>query len=191
MKSVKGAQTEKNLLTAFAVESQVRNRYSFFASKAKAEGFVQIASLFEETADQEKEHAKRLLKFLEGGCLEITASFSAAPIGSTEANLLASADEERYDSAEMYPSFAAIADKEGFAEIAAVMRAIAVAEAWHEKRYRDFAANIREGRVFVRNTSVTWHCRNCGYIHDGLSAPEICPACAHARAHFELQRLNW
>jgi rubrerythrin len=191
MKSLRGAKTEKNILAAFAGESQARNRYAFFAGKAKAEGFVQIASIFEETADQEKEHAKRLFKFLEGGETEIIAAYPAGVIGATESNLLASAAGERHEYTEMYPSFAQIADAEGFSEIAAVMRAIAVAEAWHEKRFLDFAANIRQNRVFTRETSVKWRCRNCGYVHEGLSAPDACPACAHAKAHFELLGVNW
>ncbi len=191
MKSLKGTKTEKNILTAFAGESQARNRYSFFSGKAKSEGFVQISSIFEETADQEKEHAKRLFKFLEGGEVEITAAFPAGVIGSTEANLLESAAGERYEHTEMYPSFAKIADEEGFSEVAATMRAIAVAEAWHEKRYLDFAANIKEGRVFTREKSVKWRCRNCGYTHEGLSAPDCCPACVHPKAHFELLGINW
>ena len=191
MKSLKGSQTEKNILTAFAGESQARNRYTFFASKVKAEGFVQISAIFEETANQEKEHAKRLFKFLEGGDLEITAAFPAGIIGSTEENLIASAAGENHEHTEMYPSFAAIAEQEGFTEIAATMRAIAVAEAWHEKRYLDFAANIRAGRVFERPEKVQWRCRNCGYVHDGMSAPAVCPACAHPQAHFELLGINW
>ena len=191
MKSLKGTRTEKNILTAFAGESQARNRYTFFAGKARTEGFVQISHIFEETADQEKEHAKRLFKFLEGGEVEIVAAFPAGIIGGTEVNLLSSAAGERYEYTEMYPSFAKIADEEGFAEVAATMRAIAVAEAWHEKRYLDFAANIKEGRVFTREQSVKWRCRNCGYIHEDLSAPDCCPACAHPRAHFELLGINW
>ena len=191
MKSLKGTRTEKNILTAFAGESQARNRYTFFSGKARTEGFVQISYIFEETADQEKEHAKRLFKFLEGGEVEIAAAFPAGIIGSTEVNLLASAAGERYEYTEMYPSFAKIADEEGFSEVAATMRAIAVAEAWHEKRYLDFAANIKEGRVFVRERSTKWRCRNCGYIHEGNSAPDCCPACSHPKAHFELLGINW
>ena len=191
MKSLKGTRTEKNILTAFAGESQARNRYTFFSGKARTEGFVQISYIFEETADQEKEHAKRLFKFLEGGEVEIAAAFPAGIIGSTEVNLLASAAGERYEYTEMYPSFAKIADEEGFSEVAATMRAIAVAEAWHEKRYLDFAANIKEGRVFVREQSTKWRCRNCGYIHEGNSALDCCPACSHPKAHFELLGINW
>ncbi len=191
MKSLKGTRTEKNILTAFAGESQARNRYSFFAGAAKKEGFVQIADAFLETAEQEKEHAKRLFKFLEGGDVEITAAFPAGVIGATEANLLASAAGEHHEYTEMYPSFAKIAQEEGLGEVADVMRAIAAAEAFHEKRYLAFAKNIKEGRVFVREQSVTWHCRNCGCTVDGKSAPEACPACAHPKAYFDVACTNW
>jgi rubrerythrin len=191
MKTLKGTRTEKNILTAFAGESQARNRYTFFASKAKNEGFVQIADAFIETAEQEKEHAKRLFKFLEGGVVEIVGAFPAGIIGATEVNLLASAAGERHEYTEMYPSFARIADEEGFDEIAAVMRAIAAAEAYHEKRYLAFAKNIKEGRVFTREQSLTWRCRNCGYTPEGRGAPELCPACAHPQAYFEVACLAW
>ena len=191
MKSVKGTRTEKNLLTAFAGESQARNRYSFFVGKAKAEGFMQISDMFAETAEQEKEHGKRLFKFLDGGEVEITASFPAGIIDTTEANLINAAAGENHEHTEMYPSFAKIADEEGFGEIAGVMRRIAVAEAFHEKRFLAFAKNIKEGRVFVREKSVIWRCRNCGYIHEHASAPEECPACAHPKAYFELAPGNW
>jgi rubrerythrin len=192
MKTLKGSQTEKNILTAFSGESQARNRYTYFASKAKNEGFVQIADIFEETANQEKEHAKRLFKFLEGGDLEITASFPAGIIADTRNNLLAAAAGEHHEYTEMYPGFAEIAVKEGHSDIAAVMLAIAAAEKWHEKRYLDFARNIQEGKVFQREgKDVTWRCRNCGYIHQGNSAPEKCPACDHPQAHFELLGVNW
>ena len=191
MKSLKGTRTEKNLLTAFAGESQARNRYTFFAGKAKNEGFMQIADAFIETAEQEKEHAKRLFKFLEGGEVEIVAAFPAGIIGATEVNLLASAAGERHEYTEMYPSFARIADEEGFGEIAGVMRAIGTAEAYHEKRYLAFAKNIKEGRVFVREQSVTWRCRNCGYTPEGQGAPEVCPACAHPKAYFEVACMGW
>ena len=191
MKSLKGTSTEKNILTAFAGESQARNRYTFFAGKAKNEGFVQIADVFIETAEQEKEHAKRLFRFLEGGDLEISAAFPAGIIDATEANLLASAAGERHEYTEMYPSFARIADEEGFGEIAAVMRAIATAEAYHEKRYLAFAKNIKEGRVFAREQSLLWRCRNCGYTPEGQTPPEACPACAHPKAYFEVACLCW
>jgi rubrerythrin len=192
MKSLKGSQTEKNILTAFSGESQARNRYTFFASQAKNEGFIQVSDIFTETADQEKEHAKRLFKFLEGGELEISASFPAGIIADTRSNLLASAAGEHHEYTQMYPGFADVAVREGFSEIGSVMRAIAVAEEWHEKRYLDFARNIQEGKVFSRQgTDVIWRCRNCGYIHHGGSAPDKCPACAHPQAYFELLGVNW
>jgi rubrerythrin len=191
MASIKGTETEKNIMAAFAGESQARNRYTFFASKAKKEGYVQIASIFQETADQEKEHAKRLFKLLEGGEVEITGSFPAGTIGTTEENLLASAGGEHYEHAEMYPSFAETARREGFNDIAAIFEAIAVAEKQHEARYLALAENIKQGRVFKREEPVRWRCRNCGYIHEGTEAPEKCPACDHARAHFELLGENW
>lgn len=191
MKSLKGTQTEKNILTAFAGESQARNRYDFFASKAKSDGFVQIADIFTETALQEKEHAKRLFKFLEGGDVEIIGAFPAGVIGVTEANLIAAAAGEHHEYTEMYPGFAKIADSEGFAEIAAVMRAIAIAEEYHERRFLAFAKSIKEGRVFVREISVVWRCRNCGCLVEGAKAPDLCPACAHPTAHFEVLVNPW
>ncbi len=191
MATLKGSQTEKNLLTAFAGESQARNRYTFFASKAKKEGYVQIAHIFAETADQEKEHAKRLFKFLEGGEVEITAAFPAGVIGPTVDNLKASAAGEHYEYTEMYPGFARTANEEGFKEIALVFENIAVAEKQHEKRYVALAGNIEAGRVFKRDQTVTWRCRNCGFIYEGLEAPRECPACAHPQAYFELLAENW
>ncbi len=191
MKSLKGTVTEVNLLKAFAGESQARNRYTMFVSKAKKEGFVQIADIFAETADQEKEHAKRLFKFLEGGELEITASFPAGVIGTTEENLLAGAEGENYEWTEMYPSFAVTARKEGFEQIADVFEAIAVAEKQHEKRYNELRANILASNVFKKEAAVTWRCRNCGYIFEGTEAPSVCPACAHSQAYFELLGENW
>lgn len=191
MKSLKGTQTEKNLLIAFSGESQARNRYTYYSGKAKNDGLVQISYIFEETANQEKEHAKRLFKFLEGGELEITAAFPAGVIADTHANLIEAAAGEHHEYTEMYPGFADVAAKEGFGEVAAVMRAIAVAEEWHEKRFLDFAKNIKEGRVFQRENSVVWRCRNCGYLHTGAGAPKECPACAHPQAHFELNGINW
>ena len=191
MTNLKGSLTEKNLLTAFAGESQARNRYTYFASQAKKDGFVQIQSIFEETANQEKEHAKRLFKFLEGGEVEIKAGFPAGVIGTTQDNLKASAAGEHYEHTEMYPGFAKTAREEGFEAIATVFEAIAVAEKQHEKRYLDLAANIETGRVFKRDTEVVWRCRNCGYLHTGNEAPEACPACAHPRAHFELLGENY
>jgi rubrerythrin len=191
MPGLKGTQTEKNLLTAFAGESQARNRYTYFASQAKKEGFVQMQAIFEETANQEKEHAKRLFKFLEGGEVEIAAAFPAGVIGTTSENLKEAAAGENHEWTEMYPSFARIAREEGFDEIAATMEAIAVAEKQHEKRYNDLRANIEAGRVFKREGKVTWRCRNCGYLHEGEVAPDKCPACAHPQAHFELLGENY
>ncbi|NOY82429.1 MAG: rubrerythrin family protein [Kiritimatiellaeota bacterium] len=188
---LKGSQTEKNLLTAFAGESQARNRYTFAASRARKEGFVQIADIFEETANQEREHAKRLFKFLQGGEVEITGSFPAGIIGTTLENLQASAGGEHFEWTEMYPSFAEMARQEGFGGIAMVFEAIAVAEKQHEKRYVELAANIENGRVFKRQGKAGWRCRNCGYVHEGPEAPAICPACAHPQAYFELLGENW
>ncbi len=191
MPSLKGTKTEKNILTAFAGESQARNRYTYFASQAKKEGYVQIAKIFEETANQEKEHAKRLFKLLEGGEVEITGSFPAGKIGSTLENLKASAEGENYEHTKMYPEFAKIAREEGFEDIAKVFEAIAVAEEFHEKRYKKLAENIEKGMVFKKDEEVVWRCQNCGYIHKGKEAPEVCPACAHPRAHFELVCENY
>jgi rubrerythrin len=191
MPALKGSQTEKNLLTAFAGESQARNRYTYFSSKAKKDGYVQMSAIFAETADQEKEHAKRLFKFLEGGEVEVTAAFPAGVIGSTLENLKAAAGGEHYEWTEMYPDFAKVALEEGFDEIAEVFASIANAEHFHEKRYLDLAANIEAGRVFKRDEPVVWRCRNCGYLHEGEEAPETCPACAHPRAHQELLGENW
>jgi len=189
--NVKGSRTEKNLLTAFAGESQARNRYTYFASKARKDGYVQIADIFLETADQEKEHAKRLFKYLEGGEVEITAAFPAGVIGATLDNLKEAAGGENHEQTSMYPGFAAIAEEEGFNEIAAVFRAIAVAEKNHEKRFDGLANNIENGTVFKKGEKVVWRCRNCGYIHEGTEAPGICPACAHPQAHFEQLAENW
>ena len=188
---LKGTRTEKNLLTAFAGESQARNRYTYFASKAKKEGFAQISSIFEETANQEKEHAKRLFKFLQGGEVEISAAFPAGVIGPTLENLKASAAGEHFEHTQMYPEFAAIARDEGFSAIADVFMSIAIAEKQHEKRYNDLAANIEAGRVFKRDTEEVWRCRNCGFIHTAKEAPESCPACAHPQAYFELLGENY
>ena len=191
MGNLKGTQTEKNILTAFAGESQARNRYTYFASQAKKDGFVQISEIFTETADQEKEHAKRLFKLLEGGEVEVAAAFPAGVIGTTLDNLKEAAGGENYEHTEMYPGFARIAVEEGFEEIAEIFKTIAVAEKQHEKRYLALAANIENGTVFKREQSVVWRCRNCGYLHEGNEAPDECPACAHARAHFELLGENW
>ena len=191
MTSLKGSKTEKNLLTAFAGESQARNRYTYYASKAKKEGFVQIAEIFEETANQEKEHAKQLFKFLEGGEVEIQAAFPAGVIGSTAENLKAAAGGEHYEWANMYPEFAATAREEDLTEIAKVFEAIAVAEKQHEMRYLGVLANVEAGTVFKKKAKVVWRCRNCGYLHEGEEAPATCPACAHPQAHFELLAENW
>ncbi len=188
---LKSTKTEQNILTAFAGESQARNRYTYFSAKARKEGYRQISEIFEETANQEKEHAKRLFKFLPGGEALVNASFPSGVIGSTVDNLKAAADGENHEWTDMYPSFAETAREEGFEEVAAVMEAIAVAEKQHEKRYRELAANIEAGRVFSRGETVTWRCLNCGYLHEGSSAPDKCPACAHPQAHFELLGENW
>jgi rubrerythrin len=188
---LQGSRTEKNILTAFAGESQARNRYTYFASQAKKDGFVQISEIFTETANQEKEHAKRLFKMLEGGEVEITARFPSGVVGTTLENLSEAAAGENHEHTIMYPEFAAIALEEGFSDIAGVFLAIGVAEKQHEKRYRDLMANIENCRVFKRDTEVTWRCRNCGYLHEGAEAPEKCLACAHARDHFELHGENW
>ena len=191
MKSIKGTKTEKNLLTAFAGESQARNRYTYFASQAKKEGYEQISGFFLETADNEREHAKRLFKFLEGGEAAVTAVFPAGVIGDTSVNLSAAAAGENYEHTIMYPEFAHIADKEGLPTIAAVFRAIAVAEKQHEKRYLGLLENIGKDSVFRREAPRKWKCRNCGYIHEGADTPDKCPACDHAQAYFELLEENW
>lgn len=191
MARLQGTRTEKNILTAFAGESQARNRYTYYAAQAKKEGYVQISAIFEETADQEKEHAKRLYKMLEGGEVEITASFPAGKIGSTAENLKKAAQGENYEHTDMYPSFARTAREEGFDDIAKVFEAIAVAEKQHEKRYLDLLSNVENSRVFHREQVQVWRCRNCGYIHEGKGAMEVCPACAHPQAHFELLGENY
>ncbi|MBW1915618.1 MAG: rubrerythrin family protein [Deltaproteobacteria bacterium] len=191
MAVLKGSQTEKNILTAFSGESQARNRYSYFSSKAKKEGYVQISAIFEETANQEKEHAKRLFKLLEGGEVEITGSFPAGVIGSTLENLKESAAGENYEHTQMYPGFAKTAREESLDNIADIFEAIAVAEKQHEKRYNALSGNIEAGRVFKRDSEVVWRCRNCGYLHTGTDAPDKCSACAHAQAHFELLGENY
>lgn len=190
-RSIKGTQTEKNLLTSFAGESQARMRYTFFASAAKKEGFEQIAAIFAETAEQEKEHAKRMFKWLEEGTVEITASFPAGVIGRTLDNLQAAAAGEHEEWSQDYPKFADIADAEGFSEIAAMYRNIAVAEKAHEERYRAFVKNIETACVFAKEGEVVWQCRNCGYIHVGKEAPEQCPACLHPQAYFEVKKDNY
>jgi len=190
-KSIRGTRTEKNLLLSFAGESQARNRYTYFASQARKDGFVQIADIFEETADQEKEHAKRFFKFLEGGEVEISGAFPAGVIGATVDNLKAAAAGEHYEWSEMYPGFAKVAREEGFEAIARVFEAVSVAEKQHEKRYLDLMKNIQQNRVFKREQKTVWRCRNCGYLHEGTEAPGACPACAHPQAHFELLGENY
>jgi rubrerythrin len=184
--SLKGTQTEQNLLAAFAGESQARNRYSFFASEAKKAGYEQIAAIFVETADNEKEHAKRFFKLLEGGEVEIQTAYPAGVIGKTEDNLKAAADGELPEWGTLYKNFADVAEDEGFPEVALQFRSIAEVEKHHEARFRTLRENILSKRVFSRDTTVRWKCRNCGYVHEGPNAPEICPACAHPQAYYEL-----
>ena len=191
MKSLKGTQTEKNLLTAFAGESQARNRYTYFASQARKEGFVQISMIFEETANQEKEHAKRFFKFLEGGEAAVAATFPAGRIGSTAENLKEAAGGENYEWTTMYPGFAKAAREEGFEPVALVFDAVCVAEKQHEKRYNELRANVEGGNVFKKDKKVVWRCINCGYLHEGEKAPGACPACAHPQAYYELLAENW
>jgi rubrerythrin len=185
------SRTARNLLISFAGESQARNRYTYFASKAGEDGYMQIADIFLETADQECEHALRFFKFFNGGELEITWSFPAGVIKSTYHNLIAAADGERYEHTEMYPGFAKIAREEGFERAAETWEAISVSEKQHEKRYREIAGNIKADRVFARAEEVVWRCRNCGYLHTGKEAPDKCPACVHPRGYFELLGENW
>lgn len=189
--TLRGTRTEKNILTAFAGESQARNRYTYYAGKAKKEGYVQISVILEETADQEKEHAKSLFKLLEGGEVEVAAAFPAGVIGSTLENLKDAAGGEHHEHVEMYPGFARIAREEGLDAIADLFEAIAVAEKQHEKRFLALAANIEAGRVFKRDSAVVWRCRNCGYLHEGLEAPKVCVACSHGQAHFEILGENY
>ena len=191
MATIKGTQTEKNLMMSFAGESQARMRYTYFASAAKKEGFEQIAAIFTETADQEKEHAKRMFKYLEGGMVEITASFPAGKIGTTMENLRAAAAGEHEEWALDYPKFADIADAEGFPEIAAMYRNIAIAEKGHEDRYLALLKNIEEYKVFKKDGKVFWQCRNCGFIIEAEEAPLACPACVHPQAYFEVQKTNY
>jgi rubrerythrin len=191
MSKLKGSRTERNILTAFAGESQARNRYTYYSKKAKDEGYVQISAIFEETANQEKEHAKRLYKLLEGGEVEISGTFPAGTIATTVENLLHAAEGENYEHSTMYPEFAKVAREEGFETIAKIFDNIAIAEKWHEERYKALATNIKEGRVFKRGNETTWTCRNCGYQHSGKEALAACPACAHPQAHFEITARNW
>ena len=190
-KSIKGTQTEKNLLAAFAGESQARNRYTYFASAAKKEGYEQISAIFLETAENEKEHAKVFFKYLEGGEVEITAAFPAGVMGNTAANLGAAADGEKFEWSTLYADFERVARKEGFPEIADSFREIAEVEQVHEARYRKLLANVMKGEVFLKKSSVKWHCRNCGYVHEGAEAPEMCPACNHPRAYYEVMAENY
>ncbi len=190
-KSIKGTQTEKNLLTSFAGESQARMRYTYFASAAKKEGYEQISAIFLETAEQEKEHAKRMFKWLEGGMVEITASYPAGVIGTTLENLKAAAAGENEEWTTDYPKFADVAEAEGFPEIAAMYRNIAIAEKGHEERYQAFVKNIEAGKVFAKDEETVWQCRNCGYIYVGKEAPKACPACLHPQAYFEVKKENW
>ena len=191
MKSVKGTKTEQNLLKSFAGESQARTRYTFFASKAKKEGYEQIAGVFTETADQEKEHAERFFKYLEGGMLEITAAYPAGKIGTTAENLLAAANGEYEEWHDLYADFAKVADEEGFAEIAQTWRRIAMVEAEHERRYRILLGRVVEEKVFERDAPIEWQCRNCGYVHKGKEAPDLCPACQHPKAYYEPKKENY
>lgn len=190
-KSIKGTRTEQNLLKSFAGESQARSRYTFFASVAKKEGYEQIAGVFMETAEQEKEHAKRFFKFLEGGMVEITASYPAGVIGTTAENLEEAAAGENEEWAELYPAFAEIAEEEGFKAIAVAFRMIAKVEAEHEDRYRKLLAHVIENNVFEREEEIEWQCRNCGYVHKGKKAPGKCPACEHPQAYFEPKKNNY
>ena len=190
-KSVKGTQTEKNLLTSFAGESQARMRYTYFASVAKKEGYEQIADIFTETANQEKEHAKRMFKFLEGGEVEITASYPAGVISTTLENLNEAAMGEHQEWSHDYPHFADVAEQEGFPAIAKMYRMISIAEKAHEDRYRKFISKIENTAVFAKEGVVVWQCRNCGYIHVGEAAPALCPACLHPQAYFEVEKTNY
>ncbi len=191
MAELRNTRTEKNLLAAFAGESQARNRYTYFASQARKDGYEQIAAIFTETADQEKEHAKRFFSLLEGGDVEIAAAFPAGMVGTTLENLRAAAQGEGHEWGILYPGFAAVAREEGFKQVATLFDMISVAEKQHGKRYSDLAANIEAGRVFSRDQAVRWRCRNCGYVHESQAAPGVCPACAHPQAHFELLAENW
>jgi rubrerythrin len=190
-KSIKGTKTERNLLTSFAGESQARNRYTFAASVARKEGFIQVADIFEETADNEKEHAKRMFKFLEGGMVEITASYPAGKIGNTVENLEAAAAGEHEEQTEVYPGFAKVARDEGFPAVAAMYDAISNAERQHEKRFGSLLGNIRQGKIYKKSAPVKWRCSNCGYIHEGPEALKMCPACLHDQKHFEILAENW
>jgi len=189
--SIKGTQTEKNILTAFAGESQARNRYTYFAKQAQKEGYEQIAALFADTAYQETQHAKQLFQLLEGGEVEVQAAFPAGVIGTTLENLKAAASGERYESSQMYPDFAKVAEKEGLKQAAALFKLIAVAEIRHEARYLALAKNLEQGKVFKKDKPGRWICRKCGYVHEGPGAPKVCPLCQHPQAYFEIDALNY
>lgn len=191
MKNLKGTKTEKNLLAAFAGESQARNRYTFFVSQARKEGYEQIANLFQETADNEKEHGKVFFKYLQGGDAEIVATYPAGEIGTTEQNLLAAAEGEKMEWGTLYPDFAETAEKEGFPEIAMSFKNIAEVESYHEKRYRKLLENLKNKKVFKKEKVVKWKCGNCGYVHEGTEAPKVCPACKHPQAYYELWVENY
>jgi rubrerythrin len=191
MKQLKGSETEKNLLKAFAGESQARNRYTYFASVAKKEGYEQISAIFLETAENEKEHAKVFFKYLSGGPVEITATYPAGKIGTTAENLLAAADGEKEEWGSIYPSFEKIARQEGFEDIANSFKEIAEVEEKHEKRYRKLLDNVKNKKVFKKDKVVRWKCRNCGYVHEGKEAPDVCPACKHAQSYYELMEENY
>jgi rubrerythrin len=191
MKSLEGTKTEQNLLKAFAGESQARMRYDYFMKQAKKEGLEQIAAIFEETAINEKEHAKRFFKFLEGRMVEITATYPAGKIGTTLENLKAAADGENEEWTELYPEFAKVAEEEGFKEVAVAFKMIAKVEKAHEDRYRTLYNNLQEGHVFEREDKIVWKCRNCGYLHEGKKAPQKCPACLHPQSYFEIKENNY
>jgi len=191
MKSLKGTKTEQNLLKAFAGESQARMRYDYFAKQAKKEGLEQISAIFAETAINEKEHAKRFFKFLEGGVVEITAAYPAGVIGSTMENLKAAAEGENEEWTELYPMFADIAEEEGFKAVAVAFRMIAEVEKAHEDRYLKLYKNLEDGMVFEREGIIVWKCRNCGYLHEGKKAPKTCPACLHPQSYFEIKEINY
>jgi len=191
MTALQGSRTEKNILTAFAGESQARNRYSYAAKVARKEGLIQIANIFDKTAEQERAHAKTLFKLLEGGEVEIQASFPAGTLGSTMENLETAAGGEEHEYMEMYPAFAKVAEEEGFSGIAATFKAIAKAEKQHAAQYRAFITNLKEGKVFKRDECVTWYCTKCGFLHESREAPLKCPACSHPQGYFEILSENW
>lgn len=191
MKELKGTQTEKNLLKSFAGESQARNRYTFFASKAREEGYIQIALVFDETANQEKEHAKRFFSYLEGGDVEITASYPAGKVGTTLENLTEAANGEHMEQTSIYPEFSNVAKTEGFEEISKLFDMVSIAETNHERRYRALAENVKLGKVFKRDGKIVWRCINCGFVHEGMEPPKVCPACLHPQSYYEIRGENW